>query len=181
MTTAEQNRGAISLPLAFLSIAGFWLIYAIVNTARAAVMGFPAQDELMWRRLAVTLVGIVLTFCFCLLLRLFDRRPFGQRITAAFIGAAPTAILMSLFNYWLFNVYDAERIFASSPDVGIAQPMSMVQTLAELALNRYFFLPPGACCFWRSATRARCAPPNAKRRDCREPRTTPKCARYAIR
>ena len=140
MTSTEQHRGTISLPLAFLSIVGFWLIYAMVNTARAAVMGFPAQDELMWRRAAVTIVGIILTFCFCLLLRLFDRRPLAQRIAAAFIGAAPTAILMSLFNYWLFNVYDAERIFAGAPDVGIAQPLSMVQTLAELALNRYFFL-----------------------------------------
>ena len=140
MTLAPMPRRTISLRLAFLSIVGFWAVYAVVNTARAAVMGFPAQDELIWRRIAVTLVGIGLTFCFCLLLRLFDDRPFGQRITAAFIGAAPTAILMSLFNYWLFNVYDPERIFAGAPDIGIQQPLSMVQTLAELALNRYFFL-----------------------------------------
>ncbi|WP_420607207.1 sensor histidine kinase [Novosphingopyxis sp.] len=140
MTAIEQHRGTISLPLAFLSIVGFWLIYAIVNTARAVVMGFPAQDELIWRRVAVTLVGIALTFCFCLLLRLLDRRPLGQRIAAAFIGAAPIAILMSLFNYWLFNVYASERIFSGSGDGAMAQPLSMEQTLAELALNRYFFL-----------------------------------------
>jgi len=140
MTANEQHRGTISLKLAFLSIVGFWMMYAVVNTARAAVMGFPAQDELMWRRAAVTIVGIALTFCFCLLLRLFDRRPLGQRIAAAFVGAAPTAFLMSLFNFWLFNVYDLERIFAAAPDAGMVQRMSMVQTLAELALNRYFFL-----------------------------------------
>lgn len=144
---SDLHEGTISLPLALLSIVGFWLIYAIVNTARAAVMSFPAQDELMWRRAAVTLVGIVLTFGLCLLLRAFDRRPLAQRVAAALIGAVPTAVVMSLFNYWVFNIYDAERIFAGAPDVGIQQPMTMTQTIAELSLNRYFFLAAWAMLF----------------------------------
>lgn len=147
MTATDQHRGTISLPLAFSSIVAFWLIYAIVNTARAAVMEFPAQDELLWRRAAVTLAGVMLTFCLCLVLRLFDGRPLSWRIAAAFVGAAPTALLMSLFNYWLFNIYDAERIFAGAPDIGIVQPLTMAQTLAELALNRYFFLVAWAMLF----------------------------------
>ena len=147
MKTADQHRSRTSLRLALGSIILFWLIYAIVNSARAAVMDFPAQEELLWRRMAVTLVGIGLTFCLCLILRLVDRQPLGWRVVAAFLGAAPTAFLMSLFNYWLFNIYDAERIFAGAPDVGIVQPLTMAQTLAELTLSRYFFLVAWAMLF----------------------------------
>lgn len=139
--------------MAFLTIVGFWLFHALVVSLRAAVMDFPAQGELASRRLAVTVVGIVLTWLLYLFLRLFDRRPLGVRVAAAFIGSVPCAIAIAVTNYYVFNVYDPISLFAD-PDVGrrveeveALLGLSAWQEIAEIAVTRYFFIIAWASLF----------------------------------
>ncbi len=132
--------------LAFLTIVGFWLFHALVVSLRAAVMDFPEQGELASRRAIVTMIGITLTWLLYLFLRLFDRKPLGVRVSAAFLAAIPCAIAIAAANYYVFNVYDPIRMF-DDPDMlrrikEIREDLGLTgyQEVAEIAVTRYFFL-----------------------------------------
>lgn len=139
--------------MAFLTIVGFWLFHMLVVSVRAALMDFPEQGELAARRIVVTLIGIVLTWVLYLFLRLFDRKPLGARVTAAFIGAVPCAIGIAWANYYIFNIYDPISMF---DDPNITKRMDELrvligtaawQEIAEIAITRYFFIIAWASLF----------------------------------
>ncbi|MEE9432767.1 MAG: histidine kinase [Sphingorhabdus sp.] len=129
-----------------MTIVGFWLFHALVVSLRAAVMDFPEQGELASRRAIVTMIGITLTWLLYLFLRLFDRKPLGVRVSAAFLAAIPCAIAIAAANYYVFNVYDPIRMF-DDPDMlrrikEIREDLGLTgyQEVAEIAVTRYFFL-----------------------------------------
>lgn len=153
MSFERSRKALVSHQVAFLTIIGFWLFHAIITSLRAAVLDFPAQGELINRRMVVTLIGIILTWLLYLLLRLFDRRPLGQRVAAAFIGAVPCAIAIAWVNYVIFNVYDPISLFE---DPAVGQQVEEVkellgtsawQEVAEIAITRYFFIIAWASLF----------------------------------
>lgn len=153
MQHGNTRKTLVGHQIAFLTIVGFWLFHALVVSLRAAVMDFPAQGELASRRVAVTIVGIFLTWLLYLLLRLFDGRPLGIRVAAAFIASIPCAIAIAITNYYVFNVYDPISLFAD-PDVGrrvqeveTLLGLSAWQEIAEIAVTRYFFIIAWASLF----------------------------------
>ena len=133
--------------IAFYSIIGFWLFYTVIVTARAAVMDFPSQGELIQRRMFVTAVGIVLTWLLYLLLRRFDRQPLWIRITTAFIGAMPCAVAVAATNYYAFNIYDPTSLFEDHDPAKIEHEISMVKEIAEVAISRFFFFAAWAALY----------------------------------
>lgn len=143
-----NRRPRIGQEVALYTILGFWLFYILVTTARAVVMDFPSQGEMAQRRAVVTVCGIALTYGLYLFLRLFDDRPFGQRVIAAFLGAMPCALAISGFNYYIFNVYDPigltqdPELLREMKDSGTA-----LQVFAEVAISRYFFLAAWAALY----------------------------------
>ena len=143
--------------MAFLTIVGFWLFHAVIVSVRAALLDFPAQGELINRRMVVTAIGICVTGLLYLFLRLFDRQPLGRRVTAAFLGAVPCAIAIAWANYVIFNLYDPISMF-DDPEIGkqVEQQISSYQALlgitawqeiAEIAVTRYFFIIAWASLF----------------------------------
>ncbi len=139
--------------MAFLTIVGFWLFHAVIVSVRAALLDFPAQGELINRRMVVTAIGIVVTGLLYFFLRLFDRQPLGRRVTAAFLGAIPCSIAIAWVNYVVFNVYDPISLF-EDPDVGrrVKEVEAMLgfsawQEIAEIAVTRYFFIIAWASLF----------------------------------
>lgn len=90
----DDGERGISPAIALYSILGFWLFYAVLVTLRATVMGFDAPYELAARRAIVTIIGIVTTWIFYLMLRRFDTKPLSVRVVAAFSLAAPFALAM---------------------------------------------------------------------------------------
>ncbi len=138
-----KKRGPlVGHQMAILTITGFWIFHALISGLRSAVMGFPDQSELALRRLIVTFVGIALTWLLYLFLRLFDRRPLGTRVTAAFLAAMPCALMFALFNYLAFNVYDPISLFAD-PQIDEVRELvgvTALQDVAEVAITRYFFI-----------------------------------------
>ncbi|WP_025294405.1 sensor histidine kinase [Sphingomonas sanxanigenens] len=140
LAPSERARPpALSREVALYSILGFWLFYVIIVTTRAAVMDFPSQSEMAARRAVVTVFGIVVTWVVYLLLKRVDHRPLGTRIATAFVAALPAAAAIAAFNYYIFNVYDQASLF---DEVGHAMntETSMMKEIAELAIQRYFFL-----------------------------------------
>lgn len=153
MHFVKSRKTLVGHQMAFLTIIGFWLFHALIVSLRAAVMDFPAQGELASRRMAVTVIGIMLTWLLYLFLRLFDRRPLGIRVAAAFIASVPCAIAIAIANYYVFNVYDPISLFAD-PDVGrrvqeveALLGLSAWQEIAEISVTRYFFIIAWASLF----------------------------------
>jgi len=133
-------RPAVGHQVALLSILGFWLFYMIIVTLRAAVLDFPAQDEMVMRRSVVTLFGIAVTVLLYAIVRLFEHRGLGTRIAAACLAAVPAALAISGFNYFAFNIYDPISIFEDSDlqsKLLTIEPMAIV---VEFAISSYYFL-----------------------------------------
>lgn len=146
MQMSSSRKALVGHQMAFLTIVGFWLFHAVITSVRAALLDFPAQGELINRRMVVTLIGIVITGLLYLFLRLFDRQPLGRRVMAAFLAAIPCSIAIAWANYVIFNVYDPISLF-EDPDVGkrVKEFEAMLgfsawQEIAEIAVTRYFFI-----------------------------------------
>ncbi len=110
------KRTLVGHQLAFLTIVGIWIFYALVVSLRAAIGDFPLQGELASRRLIVTIIGIVLTCVLYLFLRLFDGKKLGIRVAAAFLGAIPISFAIAAANYFMFNIYAPINLF-DDPDL----------------------------------------------------------------
>ena len=141
-----NKRPLMGHQMAFLTIIGFWVFHALIVSLRAAVLEFPEQGELATRRIAVTLVGMALTWLLYLILLHFDRRPLGVRVATAFIAAAPCAFAIAWANYYVFNVYDPVSVFSDQElgrkfmDIQAELGLNAWQEVAEIAVSRYFFL-----------------------------------------
>ncbi|MFZ2998269.1 sensor histidine kinase [Sphingobium sp.] len=139
-TPPNEGRG-VSPAIALYSILAFWLFYAILVTARAALMGFGSPLELGARRAIVTVIGIVVTWILYLALRRFDHKPLTVRVVAGFSLAAPCALAMALANYYMFNIYDPVNIFPGGDmKPGDMQDHDILIGIVEDTLSRYFFL-----------------------------------------
>lgn len=121
------------------SIVGFWLFYVGIVTARAAILDFPMQGELLTRRLIVSGIGVLVTILLWQLVRLLDRRPLGTRIAAAMLLAVPAAISIAAINYYFFNVYEPIDLLDEKMPKD-PSGLHYLKEIAELSISRYFFL-----------------------------------------
>jgi two-component sensor histidine kinase len=103
MDTNTKNI-ATSVPVrtVIVSIVALWAVHFAVTTLRAYVVGFEFQDEMLWRRGVVTMVGVAMTMVLWFLLRLLDNRPFWLRVAAAIVLAFPLAIPIAQTNQMIF-------------------------------------------------------------------------------
>jgi two-component sensor histidine kinase len=139
--TYEEGERGVAPAVALYSILGFWFFYALLVTLRAGIMGFEAQGEMAARRAVVTVIGIVVTWVFYLVLRRFDGRHLAVRIVAAFSLAVPFAMAMAAANYYVFNVYDPAAFAPASEMEKYARDEGYALTqIVEDAISRYFFL-----------------------------------------
>ena len=123
----------------FASILGFWLFYVGIVTARAAVLDFPMQGELLTRRLIVSGIGVLVTILLWQCVSLLDRRPLGARIAAAMLLALPAAISIAAINYYFFNVYEPIDLLGEQMPQD-PSGLHYLKEIAELSISRYFFL-----------------------------------------
>lgn len=143
ISTPRKRTPLVSHQTAFLTIVGFWILHALIVSLRAAVMDFPNQDDLSVRRMIVTLIGIFLTWMLYLFLRIFDRKPMGWRVIAAFLASIPCAVVFAWVNFYVFNINDTAALFEDSAVASAAEPAQLAtaaQQIAEIAIPRYFFL-----------------------------------------
>lgn len=141
-----SRNALVGHQMALLTIIGFWAFYALILSLRAALLDFPAQAVLFERRLMVALVGVLVTWILYVGLRLADRRSLGFRVSAAFIGAIPCAMILASANFYIFNLYDPISLF-KDPSVGrtiedlkAQLGLSFWQEIADISVTHYFFL-----------------------------------------
>jgi sensor histidine kinase YesM len=126
--------------VALLSILGFWLFYMIIITLRAAVLDFPSPEQLVVRRVVVTLFGVLINALLYFGLRWFEDKPLMPRVVAACIGAIPAALAISSFNYFAFNVYDPISMFEDNELRDTFAQIDPVVIVLEFAISCYYFL-----------------------------------------
>lgn len=146
MEKFSARHALIGHQMALLTIIGFWAFYALILSLRAALLDFPAQAVLFERRLMVALVGVLVTWILYVGLRMADRRSLGFRVSAAFIGAIPCAMVLASANFYIFNLYDPISLF-KDPSVGRTVEdlkdqlgLSFWQEVADISVTHYFFL-----------------------------------------
>lgn len=146
MEFISSRKALIGHQMALLTIIGFWAFYALILSLRAALLDFPAQAVLFERRLMVALVGVLVTWILYVGLRMADRRSLGYRVSVAFVGAIPCAMILASANFYIFNLYDPISLF-KDPTVGrtiedlkAQLGLSFWQEIADISVTHYFFL-----------------------------------------
>lgn len=116
-TEAEQARPKVRMVVA--SIVGLWACYFLLLTLRGFVLGLEWQEPLIWRRLAVTLAGVAVTFVLWMGLRLFERNRFAMRTAAALLLALPASLVIAQFNQWVFAPVQENYLRAYGDSQGV--------------------------------------------------------------
>ena len=111
MEFENEAPGARALPPrpVLISIVGFWLFYFTIVTLRALVLWPGDQIEMMWRRAAVALASMAVTWIFYRLLRPWQNRGLRQGALAAALLAIPAAIIYSAVNWYAFDDIDQKH------------------------------------------------------------------------
>ena len=89
-----------------LSIAGLWLCYLALITLRSALIDQTYFWEMLGLRALVTLAGIAVTAMAWSILRLFDHKRVGLRMTIAAVVMLPASLALALINTQVFAGID---------------------------------------------------------------------------
>ena len=100
-----MNSEVANVPVrtVLVSIAGLWLAYFLLITARGAVVGLEMQDALLWRRFLVCVAGAGVTVLLWLCIRLFMRHTLAVKMWVAIVMAAPASLLIAQINTMVFS------------------------------------------------------------------------------
>ncbi len=110
----------MSFKVVFASMVGLWLCYFLLITLRGVVVGLEFQDELLWRRALVCLVGVGITLLLWLALRVVEQRSLGIKIAVALVAAMPGALMIAQVNRWVFDSVEAKVEEQMGKERGVA-------------------------------------------------------------
>ena len=100
---APDTRATVPPRLVLASVVALWLFYFLLTTIRSLIQDFSFQDEMLWRRGVVMLVGAAMTLIVWFILRLLDERPLWAKIAVALVVAVPASIPIAQANQWIFH------------------------------------------------------------------------------
>lgn len=124
--------------LALASVVGFWSVYFLIATLRAALADMPAQDAMLLRRFIVTLVGMAMTGCLYLLLQHWRHLTTARLLAVAFAASIPLALAYASVNYVAFYNFPIDEHFMM--DSAKMKDMSPLAVIFSQALEWYFFI-----------------------------------------
>ncbi|HAG35392.1 MAG TPA: sensor histidine kinase [Erythrobacter sp.] len=110
----------VPVKVVLASMVGVWLCYFLLITLRGAIVGLEFQDELLWRRALVCLIGVGVTALLWLCLRVVAQRSLGIKIAVALIASMPGAIMIAQANRWVFDSIEEKVEQQMGKDRGIA-------------------------------------------------------------
>jgi LytS/YehU family sensor histidine kinase len=126
--------------VAIRSIFLFWVFYFVLNTAHMAIAAAHDQVEMMYRRSAVVLIGIVLTFLMYAILRRLDSRSMRFMVTATFLVSFPISIAYAAVNYTAFYIAVPTESLMQEIAQMHAEHESTAAIITESAVSWYFFI-----------------------------------------
>jgi len=125
--------------LAIVTIVGFWVLYFVINTLKAAMFDHDDQWDMVKRRSAVVIAGMIIVGLVCLLLRRVEGKSLGVMLTTGVLAALPASVGYASFNYTMFylvNPSDALlREMAAEPE----SYHRATAIIADFTVNWFFF------------------------------------------
>ena len=117
-----DRKPRLSGKVVFASMVGVWLCYFLLITLRGVVVGLEFQDELLWRRALVCIIGVAVTGLLWLILRVVEDRSLGIKIGGhADRQAMPGAMMIARFaNRWIFDSIEEKIEQEMGKERGIA-------------------------------------------------------------
>ena len=106
MEKIDLQPGRVPARTVLASIVGLWLCYLGLITFRSALIDRTYFAEMLGLRSLVTLAGIAVTVMVWSILRLFDNRRVGLRMTIAAVLMVPAALALALINTQVFSGID---------------------------------------------------------------------------
>jgi two-component sensor histidine kinase len=148
MTTDEiqapDARATVPLRLVTASIAALWLFYFLLTTVRSLIQDFSFQDEMLWRRGVVMLVGALMTYIVWLILRLFDEKPLWSKILVAFVVAVPASVPIAQANQWIFqDIQQREEVKQAREQGFVLRRDRTGNILVDIPVDKLENLPGG--------------------------------------
>jgi two-component system, LytTR family, sensor kinase len=141
---APDARATVPFRHVAASVVALWLCYFLLTTARAALQDFGLQDEMLWRRGVVVLVGIAMTLIVWLILRLFDERPLWLKIALALLVALPASIPIAQANQWIFrNIQQKEETRQAREQGFVLRRDQSGSILVDIPIDKLENLPGG--------------------------------------
>jgi two-component system LytT family sensor kinase len=135
-TTPHVDRS-----VALWSIAGFWALYFVLNTARMAIAGEPDQIGMLPRRGVVVLAGIALTLVMYVILRHWEGKSMRFLLTTASLVSIPVSLAYATFNFAAFYlVYPSDSELRELAQAKIMHGAGSVAIITESAVSWYFFI-----------------------------------------
>jgi two-component system, LytTR family, sensor kinase len=135
-TTPHVDRG-----VALWSILGFWAFYFVLNTLHMAIGSHDDQLNMMLRRSAVVLVGIVLTLVMYVILRRLEGKSMRFLLTTAFLVSIPASLAYASVNYAAFYlVYPTNSLMQEIAQMQAKHEMKPLEIITESAISWYFFI-----------------------------------------
>ncbi|MET0251298.1 MAG: histidine kinase [Novosphingobium sp.] len=105
--------------LAIGSAAAVWMCYFVLITVRGFVVGLEYQDELLWRRVLVTVAAFLVTLLTWPVLRLVEGQRLWLRIGTALLLMLPPALLIAAINDRVFSDVSAKMTATISDRQGV--------------------------------------------------------------
>ena len=124
--------------VAIWSVLGFWAVWLVLVTGRAAAMGWPDQGGMLLRRCALVALGITMTLVIHAALDQLGRRSLTIRTTAAFLLAVPATLVFAVVNTLVF--YRWFPVLSVAGDLARWNPQAVIVTaIADGLVTWYFF------------------------------------------
>ena len=117
---SRRANGRLPLAVVFGSMAAFWAVYLVLTTVRGYLIGLDFQDELLWRRLFVSIASFGVTTLMWLILRGFNRRRLAVRFAIALVVALPGSLLIAVINREAFRDLEARAMQKANAERGIS-------------------------------------------------------------
>ncbi len=140
---APDARATVPLSLVAASVVALWLFYFLLSTIRSLIQDFSFQDEMLWRRGVVMLVGMAMTLIVWLILRLFDGKPLWSKVCAALLIAVPASIPIAQANQWIFHGIQVKEEARQARQQGFVLRRDRTgNILVDIPIDKLENLPP---------------------------------------
>jgi two-component sensor histidine kinase len=126
--------------VALWSLFGFWAFYFVLNTARMAIAGQPDPFGMIYRRSAVVLVGIALTFVMYAILRRLEGKSMRTLLATAFLVSIPASVAYAVVNFTAFYLVAPTGSMMNEVAQMQAKHESVWDVIIDSAVSWYFFI-----------------------------------------
>jgi two-component system, LytTR family, sensor kinase len=134
------SRNPLKSGSVVISIIGFWFFYFAIFSLRALLLDLPDQFDLALKRAIVMLLGILVTLIFWQIILSVQKKSLRVRMITAALVAMPTAVILSMINYFVFNIFGGASGCCDLNTQEVFDAHWLVDEISNSSPTNYFLL-----------------------------------------